>query len=262
METAYRTYGDGLPLILLHGFGLDHNIWNPLLGGLETSFRVIVPDMPGFGESPGFKQEFTMARLGKLFAGFVHDVAGQNAVFLGHSMGGYIALELLSLIPNTLSGVGLIHSHPFGDDPGKQKNRDKTIAFLEKHGSMPYVKESIPGLFSQHFASAHPETVRECVERVEAVPPEYFIAYLQAMKTRKSREEALRHCSCPVLIHIGRYDKLIDPDKNLVQCTLPPVVQFTWLEQAGHMGMLEDPAKTLQSIRSFMDFTELLSGKS
>ncbi|MEO0325451.1 MAG: alpha/beta fold hydrolase, partial [Myxococcota bacterium] len=92
VELAYHDAGTGAPLVLLHGLGASALSWAPIFRGLALDRRVIVVDLPGHGESAPFPDGFTLAGAGRAVAGLLEALGARDAVWVGHSMGGQIAL--------------------------------------------------------------------------------------------------------------------------------------------------------------------------
>src|SRR5688572_11852208 len=97
IELAYTRQGKGTPLVLLHGYPLDHHLWDEVLPLLEDIFDVILPDLRGFGESTIVDTPFTMEDYASDVAGLLDQLGIQRAAIVGHSMGGYVALAFAKL---------------------------------------------------------------------------------------------------------------------------------------------------------------------
>jgi pimeloyl-ACP methyl ester carboxylesterase len=104
IELAYERHGKGTPLVLLHGFPLDHHLWDEVVPLLEDSFDLILPDLRGFGESETIDTPYTMEDYASDIAGLLDQLAIQKAAVAGHSMGGYVALAFARTYPERVSG--------------------------------------------------------------------------------------------------------------------------------------------------------------
>jgi hypothetical protein len=91
VQLAYDRRGKGTPLVLLHGFPVDHHLWNEILPLLEDTFDMILPDLRGFGESTTLDSFYTLEDFASDIAGLLDHLGIQKAAIAGHSMGGYIA---------------------------------------------------------------------------------------------------------------------------------------------------------------------------
>ena len=121
----YRVEGKGRVLMLVHGFIEDGSMWDGMIDGLKKNYKVIVPDLPGFGKSPLSVKELSM----EWYAECVHEILKaenvKELILLGHSMGGYVTLNFAEKYDDMLAGFGLLNSHCFEDTPAKKENRLK-----------------------------------------------------------------------------------------------------------------------------------------
>ena len=99
IDLAYDRRGSGTPLVLIHGYPLDHSIWDEVAGLLENDFDLIIPDVRGFGESTAVDEPYTMTNLAGDVAALLDSLEIEKAAFAGHSMGGYVALAFAKAFP-------------------------------------------------------------------------------------------------------------------------------------------------------------------
>jgi pimeloyl-ACP methyl ester carboxylesterase len=119
----YKRLGKGKPLLLLHGFLEDHSMWNPLIPFFnEWGYEVIVFDLPCHGMSRYAKESCSMEEMAACIHDFSLSKDINNARVLGHSMGGYVGLELLHLGNYDLT---LLHSNFWEDSETKKRDRDR-----------------------------------------------------------------------------------------------------------------------------------------
>lgn len=253
-DMTYRAIGSGRPVVLLHGFCTYSHIWDPVLMMLDDDIRLLIPDLPGFGSSeavPGISMKGYASRIWKML-----DQEGiQEAILFGHSMGGYIALQMLADHPDRIAGLGLIHSHPYADTEEKIAGRMKAVDFIEINGAFAYVKNFVPGLFST-------TTDRLIVKAVIASLEEQDALGLQtaqiAMSARPDHQEILKSCQQPVLFLFGKNDELMPIEQLLEQTALPSVAEVHVLTHSGHMGMLEQPGEMARAINSYLQLLNSL----
>jgi pimeloyl-ACP methyl ester carboxylesterase len=128
---SYTDVGVGNVVVLLHGFGEDGNIWKQQVAYLAQQFRVIVPDIPGSGNSPLLKkQDVSIEDYAHCIHQLIADILpddNNKITLLGHSMGGYITLSYAKLFPQKLNAFGLIHSTAFADSEEKKQVRLRGI---------------------------------------------------------------------------------------------------------------------------------------
>lgn len=239
-EIFYHKEGAGNPVILLHGFGEDSSIWDGIVKDLAKHCLLIRPDIPGSGQSQ--KLEGEGIRL-EDFADVVHalllveNIA--KCIFLGHSMGGYIALAFAKKYPEMLAGFGLVNSTAFADDEGRREKRIQSIRMVEEYGSVEFLQKTLPGYFSAAFCAAHPDFIQQYVDKAKVIAAETLIQYYQAMMQRPDRTDVLQNSVVPVLFICGTEDGAAPLDDMLKQVHLPKISYIHILKNIGHKSMFE-----------------------
>jgi len=261
----YHTVGEGKTVVLIHGFGEDSDIWDYQVDFLKDHFHLILPDIPGSGQSeivPNANIE-TYAEIIKAIldnertTAFLKD--SESVTMIGHSMGGYITLAFAEKYPEQLDSFGLFHSTAFADSEEKKQVRSKAIDFINEKGSNVFLKTSTPGLFTKAFAEKYPERINELIEKGKKFSAEALVQYYKAMIARPDRTEVLKTFSHPILFIIGEHDMAIPLESSLQQCYLPVQSDVNLLEKSAHMGMWEETEKCNQILSQFLQF--LSSGK-
>jgi pimeloyl-ACP methyl ester carboxylesterase len=251
-RVVYEDAGDGMPLMLIHGFAEDSWIWSAFTNKLKDQYRVIVPDLPGSGES-GLHTPLSISSMADAMAALLKSEKISEAVIIGHSMGGYIALALAEKYPDMIHALGLFHSTAFADSEEKKNSRRKNIKFIQSHGSADFIKQSLPALFSEGFKSRHEKAVTDLIDMYKKFNPKALVAYYEAMIDRPDRTEVLKTIQKPVLLIIGKHDTAIAFDDSLKLCHLPSLSYIHILENSGHMGMLEEPALSYEIVDNFLE---------
>src|SRR5690242_11958198 len=123
IQLAYERRGKGTPLVLLHGYPLDHHLWDEVAPLLEDTFDVILPDLRGFGESTTVDSPYSMDDYASDIAGLLDQLGISKAAIVGHSMGGYAALAFARMYPERVSGLGLVSSQVLADPPERKDGR-------------------------------------------------------------------------------------------------------------------------------------------
>ncbi|MEJ8843007.1 alpha/beta hydrolase [Lacibacter sp. H375] len=249
---SYFITGKGnQPIILIHGFGEDSRIWKHQISYLENDFRLLVPDLPGTGQSPIGNRELSMESMAETTKQMLDEEKIDQCIMVGHSMGGYVTLAFAELYPERLTAFGLIHSTAYADSDEKKAARQKSITFIKEHGAAEFMKTTIPNLFSQSFNSEHKEQVDELIEQGNQFTAEALIAYYTAMINRPNRSHILQKTTVPVLFFIGEEDKAVNPADALAQTALPTVCMAKLILGIAHMGMLEATTELNLTIGEF-----------
>jgi len=247
----YRSLGEGKPVILLHGFAEDGEIWSSQVTYLQESFRLIIPDLPGSGKSE-FNDDVSMEAMAEAVNAVVAEEKITEVIIIGHSMGGYVTLAYAEKFPDMVKAFGLFHSTAYADSEDKKATRIKNITFIESHGSSEFLKQSVPGLFSSDFKDMHPEIIARLIGRYKAFDPRSLAAYQQAMIHRTDKTDVLKKSTKPVLFIMGKHDNAVPFNDSLRLCHLSALSYIHILEQSGHMGMLEETQKSNKVLQHFL----------
>jgi pimeloyl-ACP methyl ester carboxylesterase len=251
----YREEGEGFPVLLIHGMAEDSALWDTQTDHLANDYRLIVPDLPGSGQSsliPGLPSVDELADAVRAIC----DQAGVGqCIMIGHSLGGYITLAFAEKYPGRLRAFGLFHSTAYADSDEKKLNRRKMIDFIRKNGSPAFVRQSFPNLLADGTRKDRPAILNGLIDRYSGFQPESLVYYQEAMIRRPDRVTVLQNFTGPVLFVIGEQDKTVPPEHSLQQCHIPVISHVHILEKAAHMGMLEDGVRSSRVLRSFINFT-------
>ena len=151
-----------------------------------------------------------------------------------------------------LTGLGMFHSHPFEDTPEKKASRTKSLAFVEKFGRALYIKQLIPSLFANLFATSNELLINRLIHNAIQYPAGAVVGALRAMLARPDRAHILENIDCPVLFIIGKQDITVPYDISLKQIHLPAVADIHILPRVAHMGMFRSTAETSAIVRNFV----------
>ncbi|MBX2939646.1 MAG: alpha/beta hydrolase [Ferruginibacter sp.] len=245
-KIVYTLRGAGKPVVLLHGFGEDDTIWDDVAKTLSAHCLCIIPKIPGSGGTnclPGHPSIHDFAEV-------IHQLLRYENIasctFIGHSMGGYIALAFAQKYPEMLRALCLFHSSAYADDAMKVETRQKAIQLIREKGSMVFLKTAIPGLF--HDTEKHKNDIESLLEKATQFTPEALIQYYEAMINRTDTTAVLEKILVPVYFILGEHDKAVPFKHGLQQSHLPKHAHLTILRQTGHMGMIEEPEKSTRTL--------------
>jgi pimeloyl-ACP methyl ester carboxylesterase len=249
----YQIGGEGPPILLLHGYGEDGNIWKSALDAFE-GHQLILPDFPGFGKSEVI-ESYSLKEMMEVYLEILEFEKVNHFYLFGHSMGGYTSSEFVSAVPERLLGVGMIHTHPFGDTDEIKINRKKREDHIKNYGKDGFLKEFYPILFGTRFAINFPEVVNEMLDYGMTLEPHSFIAGMRAMRLRPDHSSAFERFKNPVLFVVGDDDRAVPYDLSLKQLSLPAIADVHILQEIGHMSMLEDKATFSRIVKQFLHFS-------
>lgn len=252
----YRVYGEGKPVVLLHGFGTDGAIWEKQAAYLEKKYRLIVPDLPGSGRSVRHDAPLSIEMLADNLLLIIENENISSCSLIGHSMGGYITLAFAEKYADRLKSFGLVHSTAYADDEAKINSRKKNIVFINTFGAAKYLSQAIPGFFSAGFKASHPDVVNDLIARHSDFQASSLVRYTEAMIDRPERTGVLKKFAGPVLFIAGEHDALIPLEQSLKLCKIPELSYIYVCVQSGHMGMLEEPEFCSAAIDRFLSYDE------
>jgi pimeloyl-ACP methyl ester carboxylesterase len=249
---SYEVKGKGRAVVLLHGFLEDKNIWKITVDDISKSYKTIVIDLPGHGKSECIGYIHTMEMMADLVKKLMDSLNLRKYVVLGHSMGGYVSMAIAEMFPDNIKGIGLIHSTAAGDNENKKKDRNKLIKLLKKNKNLDLPSIVIPGLFRDDTNTYINKQKNLYIKRAKKISARALIACLEGMKDRTEREIILKFAPYPVLFIAGKHDKLIPWEKTEEQSLMPRHSTFVILENAGHMGQIEDKYVFANAIKTFL----------
>lgn len=255
-KISYYNEGKGKIIVLLHGFGEDKNIWQNQINLLKTKYQIIVPDLPGSGNSSLLEgNNISIDDYANWLFEFINHVVPpqQKIILLGHSMGGYITLAYAKKYAKTLTAFALIHSTAFADSEEKKEVRKRGIESINEYGAFAFLKNTIPNLFSKQFKVTQNEKVEALIDKGKEFTAIAIQQYSNAMMNRKDATEILITTSLPVLFVMGTEDVAAPMQDVLQQCHLPKKSYVHILENVGHMSMLEAPEKLNNIIIFFVE---------
>ncbi len=248
----YYEGGKGDPLVFLHGFCEDSHMWGDFIEGFEQ-FRVLLIDLPGAGASGTIKQ-LTIGIMADVVLKVLEHLKIDKYFLVGHSMGGYVSLELEAKQPGRIRGLTIFHSHPYADTEESKIKRDRAIEFIDTNGHELYIKQLIPKFFIRRYANSHTFLVDTMILRASRSSAEGVKNMLLAMKNRVDNSKVLETISCPVLFIIGEKDVTVSIERSMEQTYLPSVSEIHVLPHIGHMGMFTAEKETKRVIKRFLNF--------
>lgn len=244
--------GKGNTVILLHGFCESKELWRDFESHLASDFRVISPDLPGFGESPLPKDSLSLEDVADHLKQWTDDNGVDHFTLIGHSLGGYIALAFAKKYTEKVDALGLFHSSIFADTDEKKDNRNKTIEFINSNGIKPFIDNFIPNLF---YSERHTE-LKQAIDQQKAVgnqtSAKTATTYLAAMRDRPDSVQFAKSFDKPALIIAGVHDSAVPFEKSEEQASYFKDANAHFLQETGHMGMLEREKDTLIYVGEFL----------
>ena len=247
---SYTDEGTGKVIVFLHGFTESSRIWQSFSKKLSVKYRVIAIDLPGHGHSAILGPVHSMELMAEVVFSILKKLRIGKCLMIGHSMGGYVTLAFAEKHPERLKGFSLFHSHCFADTSAEQDNRARTISIVDKD-KFSYVAQFIPSLFPVEVHKKYSKVIKRMIQQASKMPKEGVIAALEGMKNRKDQAGLLIKTDLPVLFILGLKDTRVPQTRIWEMISSPAVSEILLLGKCGHMGYIEAPKKTYETILGF-----------
>jgi pimeloyl-ACP methyl ester carboxylesterase len=248
--------GRGIPLVLLHGFPLAKETWDPVVRLLHGRARIVRFDLRGLGRSSVPAGPVTLERLAADLAGVLDRLSIERAVVAGHSLGAMVAWAFARNHRERLAGLALICGRSDGADEAEAAKRDALAEAVETDGTEPLIEAFLPRYFTPAFAEAHAELVELTRATIERSDPLGAAAILRAMARRRSPEDLFAELRIPAAFVAGRDDALLPADDVAAAAEAVAGATFTLLD-CGHFPLYEAPASIAAVLGALLSRTAL-----
>ncbi len=246
---SFSDIGKGTVVVLLHGFLENKKMWKDLVPSLAEKNRVISIDLLGHGETDCLGYIHSMEENAEIVNAILSHLRIRKAIFIGHSMGGYVALAFAELHLNRVKGLILLNSTALEDSVERKINRDRAIKAV-KQNHINFVRMSIANLFSEN----NRDRLKNEIENVKLeglkTPLQGIIASLEGMKIRKDRQFILKETDFPKLLILGEKDGVLlyKDNASQIEATNTELISFP----DGHMSHIENKEELEKVIASFL----------
>ena len=255
IEMAYDVEGSGPPVLLLHGFPFNRSLWNEQVEALRDRYRVITPDLRGFGEtSAQSEQPATMREMAEDVAALMDELGIQRFALGGLSMGGYVSLAFYRHFPLRVRVLILADTRPQVDTDEARENRERQARQAIQENSMQAI---VDAMLPKLLAPATLSEQRDVTERLRAMmmstSPQGAAAALRGMAERPDQTLLLPRILAPTLIILGSLDQITPLTDAEVMHREIRGSRLEVIEGAGHVSNLERPAEFNRALRNFLD---------
>ncbi len=234
---SYSDIGKGTAIVLLHGFLENQTMWQDLVPELSKKYRIVTIDLLGHGDTECMGYVHSMEENAEVVQAVLSKLRIRKAIFVGHSMGGYVALAFAQLFPQKMKGLVLLNSTSFEDSPERKKNRDRAIKAVKKDYET-FVRLSIANLFSPDNRERLSVEIEKVKIQALKTPLQGIVASLEGMKIRKERTFILQASSYPKVLILGEKDPVLNYEENSEQIKNTHVELVTFPD--GHMSHIEN----------------------
>jgi 3-oxoadipate enol-lactonase len=247
----YFEAGSGTPLVLLHGFPLSADMWRPQLERVPDGWRMLTPDLKGFGPDPAGVAG-TLDEMAAEIVAWLDGLHIERAAIGGLSMGGYVTLALFRATPDRFSAMILANTKASADTAEGRAGRDKMSALVRASGASAVADQMLPKLLGETSRRSSPHLEPLVRGMILANSVEGIDGAIQAMKNRPDATSLLPSVQCPALVITGAEDTLIPQAEAEAMTKLLPRAQLVTIPAAGHMSNLEAPDEFSGVLRGFL----------
>ena len=248
-KISYSDTGKGNAVVLLHGFLENQTMWQDLVPELSKKHRIITIDLLGHGETECLGYVHSMEDNAEVVQAVLSKLRIRKAVFVGHSMGGYVALAYAELYPAKIKGLVLLNSTSKADSEERKANRNRAIKAVKKDYTT-FIRLSITNLFSPDNRELLVDEIEKVKIEALKTPLQGVVASLEGMKIRKDREVLLHLTPYPKLLILGKKDPVLIYETTLEQIEDTTVKLVTFTD--GHMSHIENRDGLLKVLLDFL----------
>lgn len=248
----YYTQGRGeKTIVLLHGFLENSTMWFDYAERLSEHYHVIAIDIPGQGESEILAETHTTSLMADTVDLVLKTENIKSAVFVGHSMGGYVALSFGERYSEKMRGIIMLNSTALADSEIKKADRDRAIKVLKKNPAV-FINEAIPNLFANENRVKFKNEIELIIVNALKSSIEGACSCLRGMKVREDKTHLLKSGKFPIHYISGAKDNVIPLEKVKEQTALNKNIKLTIFPNSGHMSFLEAKEECYTAIENLL----------
>lgn len=253
-RTAWLEAGAGWPVILLHAFPLNADMWRPQFQRLPTGWRFLAPDLRGFGQSAPVDKDVKGGSYGvddyaaDVFA-LMDCLELDDAVIGGLSMGGYVTFAMYRQAPARFTGMILADTRSPADPPPAREARLQLRRLLAEQGPAGVANAMLPKLLG---ADADQGAIDFARDLIESAPADAIDAAIGAMMERPDSTPDLARITCATLVAVGEHDTVTPVSESEAMQGAIRRSRLTVIPGAGHLSNLEQPAAFSRALEDFL----------
>lgn len=252
IQMAYTDAGAGRPVVLIHGYPFNRSLWNEQIAALSESYRVIAPDLRGFGESDSSDGSSTMNRMAEDVALLLDHLEVPRVTIGSLSMGGYVAFAFYKQFASRVRALILADTRATPDTEEAKQNRAQQAEKALAEGMAGIADAMLPKLLTPETVSKRPEIVKRVRDMMLKTKPEGAAAALRGMAERDDQTSLLSKITVPTLILVGAEDAITPVADSEKMHEGVAGSRLVVLENAGHVSNLERTEKFNEALLDFL----------
>ncbi len=252
VNLAVDVRGQGPALLLIHGYPLDHTLWEHQLGHLEGWLR-IAPDLRGMGQSDAPDLGYSMATYADDLLALLTSLGVDKVVLCGQSMGGYVAFEILRRARDRVRGLVLMDTRADADTAEGRRARDLATTQAREGGAEAIAEVMLPKLLARTTRKGNPALVEQVRQQMATTPVPGILGAIAAMKERSDSLSLLPTLEgIPVLVVVGDDDQVTPVAAAQALADAIPGARLSVIAGAGHIPPLERPEASTAALAGFL----------
>lgn len=252
-DIYYEVAGDGAPVVLLHPFPANHELWLPAARALISRYRVILPDLRGHGESGVGEGPATMEKHACDVARVMDDANIGRAPLVGNSIGGYAIFEFWRRYRGRVSALVLCNTKAQADAAEGKAARLQSAADVMERGTESFFEGMAPKLMGKTTYSTRPDLVEGALHMMRKMSREDVALVQRGMAERPDSVETLKTIDVPTLTLTGDEDIVTGVAEAELMRRNIPGSEMKVISKAGHYSPWEQPEQVGRAIRQFLD---------
>ena len=240
-------------LVLIHGFPLSPAMWAPQFAMAERGWRIIVPELRGFGDGAADPPVTSIDDYAADVIDLLDGLHVETAVIAGLSMGGYVAFSMFRHAPRYFHAMILADTKSEGDSPEAVTGRKNLQQLVREKGQAAAAEALLPKLVGESTRRDRPEVIDTLRRLITGNSVESITGALTALMTRPDSTPTLSGIHCPALILVGDEDVLTPPPLSEQMHRDIAGSELVKIEGAGHMSNMEQPELFNAALARFLD---------
>jgi len=250
IDIFYRDEGEGPAVVLLHGFLEDSSMWEDLTPKLTKRNRVISIDLLGHGKTGCLGYIHTMQDMATTVSLVLKKLRLRKYTFIGHSMGGYVALAFAKLHLRSIKGLCLLNSTYEEDNKDRKQLRARANKMVQNNYEN-MVRISFANLFNDESKLKHNKAYNNALEVALKTPVQGYIAANEGMRLRKDASNFFAEASFKKVILLGKKDTILNTEE-IVEFTDKHNIK-THVFSEGHMSYIENKKDFIREVMHFVE---------
>ncbi len=249
IKINYNVVGQGRPLVFLHGFLENSIMWKETIPFFSNHYCCISIDLLGHGHTECLGYIHTMEDMARAVKAVLNHLEITKTTLVGHSMGGYVALALLDLFQDLVTGLVLLNATSLPDSAERKLNRTRAIKIVKENPNA-YTNMAIASLFAEKNRLKFAEKIDAIKKEASKTSLQAIISALEGMKIRKDRSSILANFNGPKIILSGKQDPVLVHTQSIREAEhyKTSLISFN----GGHMTYIENKEEFLLALQNFL----------